>query len=120
MRERALPQTSGRSEARPLEDRRAIFVIGMHRSGTSALTRVLNLLCADVGRRLMSPHPEHPTGFWEHLDLVTLNDRVLRGLGSKWDAVWDLPPRWQESEQFDSSRRDFAACSTARIEAQSL
>jgi hypothetical protein len=33
----------------------AILVLGMHRSGTSAIARLLNLRGADLGRNLLPP-----------------------------------------------------------------
>ena len=48
----------------------ALLVLGMHRSGTSALTRVLNLLGVALGDDLMPPGPDNPLGFWEHQALA--------------------------------------------------
>ena len=44
-------------------------VVGMHRSGTSIVSRLLNLLGAHLGPEddLMPPKPDNPTGFWEAL-----------------------------------------------------
>ena len=74
--------------------RRAILVLGMHRSGTSAVTRVLNLLGVDIGSRLMQPAPDNPTGFWEHLDAVKIHDQLLGNLGRSWDDFRPLPVGW--------------------------
>ncbi len=72
--------------------RTAVVVLGMHRSGTSALARVLNLCGAYLPDELMSPrHYDNPTGFWEPEAIVKLNDRVLRQLGGAWNRV-DVPP----------------------------
>jgi SAM-dependent methyltransferase len=68
-----------------------VIVLGMHRSGTSALTRLIHLLGLSVGRSddLMSPQPDNPMGFWESRSLSELNDRLLAAVDSRW---W-LPPR---------------------------
>jgi len=60
-----------------------ICILGMHRSGTSVLARVLNLLGVYLGPpdRLMPAAPENPRGFWEHLDITRLNDALLGRLG---------------------------------------
>ncbi|MEZ5065808.1 MAG: glycosyltransferase [bacterium] len=63
----------------------AILVLGMHRSGTSALTRVLHLLGAELGSNLMPPSPANPKGYWEHADIVFLHDVALAHLGRTWD-----------------------------------
>jgi hypothetical protein len=60
----------------------------MHRSGTSAVTRVVNLLGVPIGRedRLMPVQDDNPGGFWEHLALMEVNDDALARLGGRWDA----------------------------------
>ena len=58
--------------------RQAILVAGMHRSGTSALTRVLSLLGADLPENLAPALPDNnETGFWESVDLMKLHDKML-------------------------------------------
>ncbi|HMB68683.1 MAG TPA: sulfotransferase family protein, partial [bacterium] len=66
-------------------DRLALLVLGMHRSGTSALTRIVNLLGAELGENLLPAHPDNETGFWEHRDVVVLHDELLAALGTSWD-----------------------------------
>jgi hypothetical protein len=57
--------------------RTAIFVLGMHRSGTSALTRMLNFLGASLPRHLNPPGIGNETGHWEPEAGVRLHDRLL-------------------------------------------
>jgi hypothetical protein len=63
-----------------------IFVIGAHRSGTSAITRVVNLLGASVcsGDDLLNGMPDNPKGHWESTSLMTFNDTLLQHLGHSW------------------------------------
>jgi len=63
-----------------------VFIIGMHRSGTSALGGVLEPLGLTVGKAVMPPHPEggNPKGFYENLALMQLHDRFLASIGSVW------------------------------------
>jgi hypothetical protein len=65
-----------------------VYVLGMHRSGTSAVTRVVNLLGVPIGRaeKLMLARDDNPAGFWEHVGLMDVNDAVLARLGGAWDA----------------------------------
>jgi glycosyltransferase involved in cell wall biosynthesis len=66
--------------------RKAILVLGMHRSGTSALTRVLSLLGAALPKRVMPPAANNnEAGFWEPEQLVHLHDAMLAEAGSRWD-----------------------------------
>lgn len=88
----------------------AILVLGMHRSGTSALTRVLNLCGVDLGTRLMPPaEGNNELGFWEHVDAVEIHERLLTQLGRSWSDARSLPPGWLESPA--------AATAVARIKA---
>jgi O-antigen biosynthesis protein len=64
--------------------RTCIVVLGMHRSGTSALTRVLSILGAALPRHLMTPAPDNETGHWESQKLVDFHDEVLSELDSTW------------------------------------
>ena len=64
---------------------RAIVVIGMHRSGTSAVARGLAALGVYLGDNFLDAQPENPTGYWEDRGLVHLNERVLRTLRLTWD-----------------------------------
>lgn len=67
---------------------RALVVLGMHRSGTSAATRVLALSGADLPKGLMAPHADNPAGFWESQPVTDLNDEILQELGSNWEDVF--------------------------------
>jgi len=79
--------------------RQAIIILGMHRSGTSALARTLNLCGVDLGSNLMPPEQEdNVKGFWEHLDIFQANEKLLHGLNSSWDDVRALPDRWWNSD----------------------
>lgn len=66
---------------------RAVLVLGMHRSGTSAMARGLASLGVDLGNDFLDAQPENPTGYWEDKNLVAIDDRVLESLGLKWDSV---------------------------------
>ena len=82
------------------QKRHAIIVLGMHRSGTSAVTGVLNLLGVDLGSNLMAPAQDNnETGFWEHLDIYETNEKLLQGLNSSWDDVRSFPDGWLRSNQ---------------------
>lgn len=67
-----------------------ILVLGMHRSGTSALTRVLSLLGASLPREMYGPTEDNEAGHWEPKRLVDWNDRLLTELGSSWIDWQDL------------------------------
>jgi hypothetical protein len=75
----------------------AIVVLGMHRSGTSALTRVLNLLGCDLPKTLMGPSKANEAGHWESQAIWQLNDKLLRSAGSFWHDWQAFNPGWLKS-----------------------
>lgn len=67
-----------------MDDKRAVVVLGMHRSGTSSITGALSLLGAASPRTLMPAAEDNPKGFWESQPLMLLHDRLLAAGGSSW------------------------------------
>lgn len=63
-----------------------LLVLGMHRSGTSAVTRLLNLMGCSLGpgESVAAPAHDNTAGFWERLDVRRTNDRLLGALGRSW------------------------------------
>jgi hypothetical protein len=54
-----------------------IFVLGMGRSGTSALARILSLCGCVLPATLKDANAANPRGFWEPIDALKLNDEFL-------------------------------------------
>ena len=77
--------------------RHAILVLGMHRSGTSAVTRLLGLFGADLPKRLMEPNFANSAGYWEPADIVAIHDEMLAAIGSTWDDLAEFPAEWVDS-----------------------
>lgn len=67
--------------------RSVLFVVGMHRSGTSAVSGALHFLGMSHGSKLMAPAPDNPKGFWENRFVVNLNDRMLDSVGASWNLI---------------------------------
>jgi glycosyltransferase involved in cell wall biosynthesis len=65
--------------------RRVVLILGMHRSGTSAVARVVNFLGAALPKNLLAAAPGNEAGHWEPIELVSLHDRMLAEAGSKWE-----------------------------------
>jgi len=74
----------------------AILVLGMHRSGTSATTRVLNLLGAELGANLLEAQADNAKGFWEQADVVQIHEELFAALGRTWHDVREMPEDWLE------------------------
>ena len=78
---------------------RAVLVIGMHRSGTSALARGLQMLGVYLGSNFLDIRPDNPTGYWEDKNIYELNERLLAMLGLKWEEVALIDDtRWHRPE----------------------
>ncbi|PYK17323.1 MAG: hypothetical protein DME55_10560 [Verrucomicrobia bacterium] len=69
-----------------------ILVLGMHRSGTSMVARLLNMMGAYFAAEGISTgaNQENPKGFWERRDVRNLNDMLLRSAGADWHRVSDF------------------------------
>ena len=64
--------------------RTCLLVLGMHRSGTSAITRIFNLMGAEPPKQLLDAGPSNEAGHWEPERLVLLHDQMLEEAGSSW------------------------------------
>lgn len=82
-----------------------VLVVGMHRSGTSALTRTLNFLGCDLPQTLMVDDAAHnasnPEGHWESAAIAAFNDRVLASAGSTWRDCQPFNQGWYASPRFE-------------------
>ena len=78
-----------------INNRHCILVLGMHRSGTSAISGVLDILGADFGRDQIPPSYDNPKGFFENQKVLELNETIMDSLGLNWDYPGFLEPDWQ-------------------------
>lgn len=87
------------------DTRLPVAVVGMHRSGTSMVAKLLSQAGLHLGpdEALMPPAPENPEGFFEHLAFVALNDEVLNEAGAGWDCPPPADTVWA-SPDFDRHR----------------
>ena len=75
-----------------MKSKKLIVVIGMHRSGTSAITRGLELLGVGLGTNLHPAASDNPKGFWEDSECLEINEELLSYFGSAYDQLgegWD-------------------------------
>jgi hypothetical protein len=91
------------SPSAPPPQRTAYLVLGMHRSGTSALANVLALAGADLPREVMPADDHNARGYFEPWRIAVFNDRRLAAAGTAWDdpfAALTAPPAdeatWRE------------------------
>jgi hypothetical protein len=84
-----------------------ICVTGMHRSGTSVTSKLLNVLGVDLGPEedLMGPRGENnPKGFFENRSFVRFNAELLQSAGGIWKDPPSLPPGWEADPRLDPVR----------------
>ena len=90
------------------EERHLLFVVGMHRSGTSAVCAALQASGAVFGQGLLAPMANvNDRGFWEAESVVALNEELLRLAGTSWYGL-------DGSCVFSGS--EYSACSTSAQE----
>jgi glycosyltransferase involved in cell wall biosynthesis len=89
-----------------VNQQKVVCVLGMHRSGTSVASRILNLLGAYLGPedQLVPPAADNPKGYWEYQPIVELNDAILHRLGGRSMAPPEFPAGWERAPELDDLR----------------
>ena len=66
-------------------DKKLVVIIGMHRSGTSAIAKSLECTGVNLGNKLMPPClNDNDLGFFEDIDIVEFNENLLKECGKNW------------------------------------
>lgn len=82
-----------------------ILVLGMHRSGTSALSGVLNTLGISMGKQLLVTPTDNPKGHFENERIMYFNDQSLLPLQeSSWDDLKRLSVIFDSPELVECAR----------------
>jgi len=65
-----------------------VVVLGMHRSGTSAITRGLQVMGVNLGNQLMPPVAgNNEKGFFEDTAVSSINSELLGAMGQDWHTL---------------------------------
>ncbi len=69
-----------------------VLVLGMHRSGTSMVSRLLNLMGFYYSdeKNTVLPSRNNPKGYWERRDVMELNDLILLNHKTSWDRPFQF------------------------------
>ncbi len=68
--------------------RQLVVVLGMHRSGTSLITRSLATLGFAFGDTLLPSVPgDNDKGYWEDVDTVSFNEEILKRCNKEWFSL---------------------------------
>lgn len=83
----------------------------MHRSGTSAATRLIGFLGLHLptGTDLVPPSAKNPAGYWESMSLVAMNARILAAVGSDMSCPLALPADWHGDPRLEHLRPEALA-----------
>jgi hypothetical protein len=100
-----IPSNLGSSSGAPTSRSAVVFVLGMARSGTSALARVLSLCGGALPSALVGAMPDNPAGHGQPRTANSINEKILRRFGS---SGFDPTLRLQEKGAFDTGEK--AAC----------
>ncbi|MDH3649458.1 MAG: glycosyltransferase, partial [Saprospiraceae bacterium] len=82
----------------PSVKRKCVFILGMHRSGTSAITGALQQLGVELGPDLMEANQFNQKGYFENNHVFKLNEEILKALDISWDTTFLLEDGWEASE----------------------
>ncbi|MEY2518419.1 MAG: hypothetical protein QOF24_178, partial [Verrucomicrobiota bacterium] len=86
-----------RSSSSTTLPRHAVVILGMHRSGTSALGGALDIAGVNFGPRLAPAGKDNEKGYWEHPEIVNLHEELLGQLSSSWNNDAPMPSNWVKS-----------------------
>lgn len=92
----------------------ALVVLGMHRSGTSALAGTLTLLGCDGPATPMKATPDNAKGYFEPAPLYPLHSKLLESAASSWDDWLPIGESWMNSVRAE----EFQARAATLIEEQ--
>ena len=99
-------------------NKQLIVILGMHRSGTSAITRGLKALGVDLGDHLMQAiSGNNDKGFWEDLDIYAFNNELLNCISHDWHS--NVPITQSEFDRKDLSSLRQRAVELLRQKTQS-
>ncbi|MGV3580260.1 hypothetical protein [Brevundimonas sp.] len=91
----------------PLNTSRTVVLIpGMHRSGTSAVARVLNLLGCDISHNLLEANEFNERGYWEDPYFLDLNERMFQSAGLAWNSWESVSDDWYASAKPAQFRKE--------------
>jgi len=67
-----------------------VIILGMHRSGTSLVAKMLMNMGVDMGAEFLGPHISQPLGHWEDSDFVRMSNDVLASAVGTWKEPQEI------------------------------
>lgn len=96
--------------------RKVVVVLGPSKAGTSVTAGMLHLLGVHMGTHLRAADARNVTGFFEEVDILRLNERILRAAGG---TNWRPPDReavLAQRAMFDGEIRDYVQRRSQRVQ----
>jgi hypothetical protein len=92
---------------------KTVVVLGMHRSGTSMTSAILEKLGINMGEETLGAVETNPIGHFEDKIFLDLNKRILNDAGGSWDnppnykTILDLKDKYKdEIEKLVSNKKE--------------
>ncbi len=87
-------------------EKNPVCVIGMHRSGTSMVARLLAQRGVYLGPpdQLLEPKDSNPNGHFENQGILKINNALLTHWGGSWHAPPEFPAGWECHKGLDRLR----------------
>lgn len=79
--------------------RKVIFVLGMHRSGTSFLAQMMGRLGGVLPSTMGSAGEDNLDGYFEPENLVNLHDEIFSQLNMSWMSINEAPKKWFRTKE---------------------
>jgi hypothetical protein len=87
--------------AKSVKMAKVLIVLGMHRSGTSAIAGALSKLGGGAPKNLLDANEGNERGFFESAPMMGFHDELLASAGSHWADWRAFDPAWYGSAPFD-------------------
>lgn len=96
---------------------KAVIVLGMHRSGTSAVSGIFHLAGFDLGKSVMGGNECNTKGFFENYRIMLFNEDLLLKLNVNWHSTTVVQYEWWKAASREESVRKLKALILEEFEA---
>ncbi|MBF8254080.1 MAG: Sulfotransferase family [Deltaproteobacteria bacterium] len=83
-----------------------ICIVGMHRSGTSMIARLLHRCGLYLGAedQILGPRSGNEDGHFEHTGFLEINDALMQHFGGSWYFPPKFEPGWERDGKLEQTR----------------
>lgn len=92
---------------------KTFIVLGMHRSATSLVAGGIEEMGVDVGgNKVLLANEHNPAGYFENIDFILLNDRILSSAGGDWknppshESILSVKKEYEEEIKFTIKKNE--------------